>query len=749
MLLCPRCFAWLGFLLSVHPALTAQPAPPAPAPPPPVVTTRNDPAGKLVNRWFAEATAAGNLGDRYDNRDSGHSRLNLALFPQLQPVTYSPEELAQHRNQGPAGAILPFPTLGNASLSAPAANGGSLPRIIYFAPQGLRLLQTSYLSSNLYVYPEHQDHDPEFGDLYPLNTPYLLISRGSSFSDQPFLEALALTMAAFQPSVKEELLRSRLLVPTLQFLLRSSLKPVQSRDDYLSGLAHPSAFPPEWIHSERMVRLAHQMVRAAIPPFVELQTVSESPPSRPGIDFFEPPNLNSEVLASEVSVIGRVYRSTSPERVLRVSAARSADLLGRPLRVVWRLLRGDPARVTIRTTPSGNEAEIHIRYHPSPLPIPGQPEIRSSRVDIGAFADNGISLSAPAFVSIFQIPSEERVFDEHGRLLQIEYQAPSRYCALPPANSFRWAGVLERIWNPKSDWSGHILATVVTDEERTALRAFTTRLEPILAEQRKLEGQLASQQQALSQQRILIQKIEAEAKGDAALLAQAERQKQDLQLLEQAAQVVTAHVRSGTGALEREWEMNLRSRLADNRLLVDLLAAIVNRLVESPDIYPGNHALLEERAKSSPKPGALARLQQIRQRLIDRRILLASQESPVQAVSYAALSKPENRFYLRALNRTLLAYILLPEVLDYPYADELADPRLTVPKPWRDVFVYAGQTGELRGWQRIQNGKIAQYDFQGRLLTPQGPANVTYQIEPQTKLLRAVYPAPDSPEKGP
>lgn len=743
MLLRPRCSAWLGLLLGIQPAWGAQPSSSTPAVPP-AVTTRTDTAGKLVNGWFADSTAAGNRGDRYDNRDGGHSRLNLALFPQLQPVAYTPEEIAQRRNQGPAATVLPFPTLGNASLAAPATAGGSLPRIIYHTPQGLRLLQTSYLSNNLYVYPEHQDHDPDFGDLYPLNTPYLVISKGSSYSDQPFLEALALTQAAFQPPVKEELLRSRLLVPTLQYILRSCLKPVQSRDDYLSGRAHPAVLPPEWLDPERMVRMAHQMVRASIPPIVELQTVAESPPSRPGIDYFEPPNLSTEVLANEISVIGRAYRSTTPERVLRVSASHSADLLSRPLRVIWRLLRGDPALVSIRTTPSGSEAEIHLRYHPAPLPVPGQPDVRSTRIDIGAFADNGISLSAPAFVSIYQIPSEERVFDEHGRLVQIEYQAPSRHWPLPPANSFRWTTLLERLWNPRSDWSGHFLAAVVNDDERAILRSYAGRLEPLVAEHRKLESQLNSQQEALARQRSLLQTIESEAKGDPALLAQAERQKQDLQLLEKAAQLVAANVRNGTAALERDWEAILRSRLADNRLLVDLLGDILNRLIDAPEIYPGNHALLEERAKSSPKPDAVARLQQIRQRLLDRRILLANRDTPDQVVSFNPLSKPDNRLYLRALNRTIVAFVLLPEVIDYPYADELADPRLTIAKPWRDVFVYEGETGKLRGWQRIQKGEIAQYDSEGRLLAPGGPLPVSYQVEPTSKLLQVVPPAPGS-----
>ncbi len=38
-----------------------------------------------------------------------------------------------------------------------------------------------------------------YGDLYPTNTPYLIISQGSSGSDQPFMRAIPFTLAASAP----------------------------------------------------------------------------------------------------------------------------------------------------------------------------------------------------------------------------------------------------------------------------------------------------------------------------------------------------------------------------------------------------------------------------------------------------------------------------------------------------------------------------------------------------------------------
>ena len=36
------------------------------------VTMIKGKVGDLLRRWYAEGTAAGNVGDYYDNRDSGH-----------------------------------------------------------------------------------------------------------------------------------------------------------------------------------------------------------------------------------------------------------------------------------------------------------------------------------------------------------------------------------------------------------------------------------------------------------------------------------------------------------------------------------------------------------------------------------------------------------------------------------------------------------------------------------------------------
>src|SRR6516225_466331 len=173
------------------------------------ITTASGKVGDLLRQWWKEGTAAGNVGDFYDNRDREHSPLNMTVYPQLQKITYSAEDLKFRRDWAAQGSVLPKVVFGNSSTSAPFLLGGSNPRHYYSSPRGLDILYQHYTHNNVYIYPEHRDHDPGhngkgdgYGDAYPTNTPYLITSQGSSGSDQPFMHAVAHTLAAFRPGVK-------------------------------------------------------------------------------------------------------------------------------------------------------------------------------------------------------------------------------------------------------------------------------------------------------------------------------------------------------------------------------------------------------------------------------------------------------------------------------------------------------------------------------------------------------------------
>lgn len=385
------------------------------------------PAASTLRTLVAEGRAAGNHGDLYENRDGGHSRLPAAAHPQLTQVRWDASAEAEGLHYGLAGeALFDAPTLGNSST---ALTGGplwrSLPRGALASETGARRLFQNYANGQIHVYPEHRDHDPEHGDLIPANTPYLVISQGSSGSDQPHLSALAMILAAFRPDTKALLKETGLLAPTVQMIYRRGQDAARTREGYLSGAAHPSVFTAEGLNPARMVALANTIAPDAIPPVVLLDVLEETGAVE-GRDFFGA-GLD-ERLFDTPSAIARIWRSSAPERVLVVSAAGTRDPNGRPLRFEWRLLRGDPARVRIEPLDAaGTAARITIGWQ-APRPVPGRPEIRSARVDVGVFADNGVHLSAPAFVAVLLPAHETRVYetgpDGTDRIARVDYAPP-------------------------------------------------------------------------------------------------------------------------------------------------------------------------------------------------------------------------------------------------------------------------------------------------------------------------------------
>lgn len=371
---------------------------------------KTGPGHQLLRRLVASGQAAGNAGDLYENRDRDHSRLPPAAFPQLTRVLYGPALRQRGLDYGLAGVMLfDAPLIGNSST---AVAGGllwrSLPRLALTSKGGAAALYQDYLAGQIHVYPEHRDHDPDHGDLLPANTPYMLISQGSSGSDQPHLEALAMILAAFRPDTKERLRQTGLIAPTVQMVYRRARVGVRSRAAYLSGAAHPSVFRDRDIDLVRMVGLANAIRPDEIPPMVRLAVLEETAAVE-GVDYFG--EGQDERLFDTPSAIARVWRSRAGRRSLVVSAADTTDPNGRPLRFDWVLLRGDPDRVRITPlTPEGRYALIEMDWQ-SPRPAPGAPDILSPRIDIGVFADNGAVLSAPAFVSVLLPAHEARDYD--------------------------------------------------------------------------------------------------------------------------------------------------------------------------------------------------------------------------------------------------------------------------------------------------------------------------------------------------
>lgn len=390
-----------------------------------------DMAGKLVRFWYEEGTGAGNHGDLYDNHDSGHSNMDYSAFPHLARIEFADQAKSRGLHHG---AQLRFlynaPTVGNSST---AIVGGpvwrSQARHALTSPRGPLVLFLQYASNHLYVYPEHRDCDPGhngadgkgYGDLLPANTPYMIISQGSSGSDRPFVHAVALTLAAFRPEVKRELARTGTLMAAVQMIFRSSNRMVRAPEDYLTGKAHPTAFDSRQLDLVRMVKMAQQITPDLLPPVVQIKVVDEEQPLR-GVDFFDP--VRDERLFDTPCAIARVVRSTRYLRRMVVSAEASRDLCGKPLTYHWAVLRGDAERIRInKLDASGSVVELLVPYHPR-RPVQPDSELESNRVDIGAFVSNEMYYSAPAFICLFYLDNEKRVYDEKQRIRLVDYADP-------------------------------------------------------------------------------------------------------------------------------------------------------------------------------------------------------------------------------------------------------------------------------------------------------------------------------------
>lgn len=382
----------------------------------------NGPAAALIRPWLLAETAAGNRGDFYDNRDDGHSRLDCAPFAGLTAMQYDVDARLHGAHYGLSQFLYNGVVLGNSSV---AITGGplwrSVPRSALCEGPAVAFLFVQYLSNHLYCYPSHRDHDVTgLGDLYPVNQPYVLISQGSSGSDQPFLQALAATLAAFRPETKQFLVARGLVAPTLQMLLRASRKMVVKPADYLDGAAHPTVFDAANLDVERLVRLAHDLTTNDIPPVVSLRTLAEAR-AVPGVDFFDA--ATSEALYDSPCVISRIMRSTARRHTMTVGA----QLTGVPVdgwRIHWVVLRGDPRKITILPfKPDQSQVELSVAYHGGRFPVRAGQPLQTSRVDIGVIASNGRYYSAPSFISFFHLNNEIRTYADDGRILTMDYAA--------------------------------------------------------------------------------------------------------------------------------------------------------------------------------------------------------------------------------------------------------------------------------------------------------------------------------------
>ncbi|MEM7271432.1 MAG: hypothetical protein AAF401_19545, partial [Pseudomonadota bacterium] len=358
----------------------------------------------LVRRGFA----AGNVGDIYDNLDAAHSILRRREPTQLTFAVYGPAAQNARLHYG-VNEHMMFDAIvfGNSSTALTGKHWRSQARGALTTQDGPARLWQLYRANHIYVFPEHRDHDPPGGkgkgDVFPANTPYYIVSQGSSGSDLQFVRAIRNILAALPTKVKAKLKEAGLIAPTVQKILRRGADWIASDEDYLSGRAHPTVFK-DAPANDRLIDLAQALTLDALPPLATL-TLLEM--------VGDAGALAPEALIATPVAIAAMWRGPLGERRYRLKAS-GEDANDRPLTYHWRLLRGDPSRVKIRPLDGeGREVEISIKWQDD-IRTAGDGGLPSGRIDIGLFAHNGAHYSAPAFFSVSLPRHETRKYASTG-----------------------------------------------------------------------------------------------------------------------------------------------------------------------------------------------------------------------------------------------------------------------------------------------------------------------------------------------
>jgi hypothetical protein len=645
-------------------------------------------AGALVNGWFAAGTAAGNTGDVYENRDGGHSALDLGHFPQATRGTPPTGD----RGWGLAAGTRPQVTVGNSSTASDARQGGSNARLAYSLQGGLAMLHAQYRANNLFIYPEHLDHDPGrngdpgYGDLFPANTPYVLVSQGSSASDLPFLRAVFTTLAAFRPEVKRRLAAEGLLMPAVQMILRSTLTNLAAPDDYLTGRAHPTVFDAALLDPAAMARLAQALTPDTLPPLAQLKLVSDDP-VQPGRDYVDP--YVGERFGETPGALAWLWRGLAGTRRVVVSADSSFDPNGKKLRFHWAVLRGDTNAVTFKPlNDAGSVMEIRLRW-PERRPVTPGGDLESHRVDVACFVHNGVHWSPPAFLTWFGFDHEGRTYAADGRLLEAAYGVGHGTITVPD-----WEALFGFLAREADEPRGRFIRAQLGE---TAWAELPAAVERYRAASRR-ERELAEAHQAARQE---LTKLEAAhrdappADRDAAALA----------------------VKAARERTERTWPA-LRDARAELELahapVRDRLLRLFQGWRDDPEFCVRHADELRRLARAAPGP-ARDRFQLAHRKLVNFALAADADELRLTPLEPGRFSTYE-RSLLAQLNLAALVNLIAPGVVQAAWAPLYTDPKLSLPKDWRDVYRHTPD-GRPLGWRRYDHGQVTDFTADGLVVT--------------------------------
>lgn len=361
----------------------------------------------------------------YVNRDNDDNPVDTGEYPGVMRLQYSADVKERNLHLGQPNTLFIdqeskslIPAVGNSSMGFVSSGYWRCqPRALFNDPFRIHTQIALLMGNQIYCYPTYNDYNLATGDLFPANTPYSIAVSGPEKSEKIFAEAMIAALTAIRGDTLEHLTRTGLVTPTLQVLLRKSQKTVFTAGDYLTGIAHPTAFQPDQLDIERLLSSARALTPTNIPPllFIAVEDRSELDPTR---DM--PNRIFSEELFSTHLAVARIFRGFPYKR--RLSVTTTCNDEGAKIRPV--ILQGDPKKISITKSTEDEAAWIIEFAHHDPYmtPVAGGKSILTSRIDIGFFAENENGISMPAVISCNFPGSEKREYDESGKLLSIDYR---------------------------------------------------------------------------------------------------------------------------------------------------------------------------------------------------------------------------------------------------------------------------------------------------------------------------------------
>ena len=396
------------------------------------------PERPCVSAWISEGTAAGNGGDIYVNQDKRHSFVDIADFPLLTSVKLEPAAVKRGLDVDHPHMIFPgrFAIFNASRALVKSPLWRSMARASMTEPGLAMRMHIAYMNNQIVFFPAHKDFGiKDIGDVFPAAAPFQIVSRGSSWSDLPFMRATLASTASFRRPTKEAILRRNLGGPTIQWLLRRTLKGVKSEADYLSSKAHPTVFEAKSLDAKAMVERAHSLKPNEIPPAVGVFPVnSRKFPIRfpvAGIDY---PDALSELLYATPSAISVVLRGPDAERSFMFTA-RAFPENDPKATFAWKVVHG-PADAVKISAPIGDDTTDP--EHGLAQVVIDRRKL-TERIDLAVFAKTeGTEFGAPSIISFYPIPSEKRIYKDK-QLVSIDYtNAENVYCDPLLAIPRRW-----------------------------------------------------------------------------------------------------------------------------------------------------------------------------------------------------------------------------------------------------------------------------------------------------------------------